>query len=937
MKNTIGFLLVAALMINIMQAQAPLKALDHSDFDSWKALANPLINSSGTWSSYEINPQEGDGKLYAAQTTTGKQESIDRGYRASFDANGNFLVFQLKNFYAEAVKAKRKKGYKAPKDSLGVWNLTSGVVDKFPKVHSFKLTEEGDSWLAYIQTKEEEKEEEREENKEEEGEEKEEKAKKKKKKEDIKVLAIKALNGSTSYSYEKADQYAFSKNGSTLAFSQNAGEEADSVLVSYLKLGDTEPTQLYNGPGSLKGMNLSEDGSQVVFLLSTDTTKQKTYALWHSQNGAAASQLIDSGMAGFPNDWVISEHATPYFSKAGDRLFLETMPAPLPPLPDTLAKDEIVKVDIWNWQDTRLQPQQLVQKNRDEKDGYEAVYHIGPKKFVQLANEEVHNMRMDKDRKGNMAIGINSRRYSKEISWASPWKSAVYLVNLESGAKKEILVTSFSAQLSPNEDYVLFYAGKDSSWHSYNVASGRSVNLTKDLAPNFYYELNSIPRIPGSWGFAGFTEDGKYAWVYDQYDIWQVDLAGRESAKMITRGFGRANKIRMRFEQLDDEAEFINTGEPALLNAFNTQTRSTAFYQIKKPGKSKPELMLEADARITRLRKAKNSDQLILRKETYRDYPDLYSTNTEFNSFVQLSTTNPQQKDYAWGNVELVKWNAHDGTPLEGLLYKPDNFDPNKQYPLMVYFYERMADNLHRHYMPQPFRSGVQPTFFVSRDYVYFVPNIEYGTGTPGDDAYNCVVSGTEFIAENNWIDKARIGIQGHSWGGYQTAYIITKTNMYAAASAGAPVVNMTSAYGGIRWASGMSRMFQYERTQSRIGGTLWEKTDLYLKNSPLFEVPKIETPLIMMHNDNDGAVPWYQGIEMFVAMRRLNKPAWLINYNGEGHGLSKRVNKEDWTIRTQQFFDHYLQGAPMPVWMGEGIPAVKKGHEYGLGAGDGK
>ncbi len=203
--------------------------------------------------------------------------------------------------------------------------------------------------------------------------------------------------------------------------------------------------------------------------------------------------------------------------------------------------------------------------------------------------------------------------------------------------------------------------------------------------------------------------------------------------------------------------------------------------------------------------------------------------------------------------------------------------------------------------------------------------------GYPGESAFDCIVPGVLSIVAKGFVDPARIGVQGHSWGGYQIAYLVTKTNIFAAAEAGAPVVNMTSAYGGIRWGTGMSRMFQYERTQSRIGGTLWEKLPRYIENSPLFWADKVETPVLMLHNDEDTAVPWYQGIEYFVALRRLNKPVWMLNYNGEPHGLRKYQNQKDWQLRMQQFFDHYLMDAPAPVWLAEGVPAVKKGRTLGL------
>ncbi|MEB0249648.1 prolyl oligopeptidase family serine peptidase, partial [Mucilaginibacter sp. 5B2] len=222
-------------------------------------------------------------------------------------------------------------------------------------------------------------------------------------------------------------------------------------------------------------------------------------------------------------------------------------------------------------------------------------------------------------------------------------------------------------------------------------------------------------------------------------------------------------------------------------------------------------------------------------------------------------------------------------------------------------------------------------SWFVSNGYLVFAPDISYETGHPGASAVEFVNSGVEALKKNPWVDGQHIGIQGQSWGGYQVAYLITQTNMYAAAWAGAPVANMTSAYGGIRWESGINRQSQYEKTQSRIGATLWDKPNLYIENSPLFQLPKVKTPVVIMSNDADGAVPWYQGIEMFTALRRLGKPVWLLQYNDEAHNLVKRQNRKDISIREAQFFDHFLKGAPMPVWLDKGVPAVDKGKDWGF------
>ena len=273
-----------------------------------------------------------------------------------------------------------------------------------------------------------------------------------------------------------------------------------------------------------------------------------------------------------------------------------------------------------------------------------------------------------------------------------------------------------------------------------------------------------------------------------------------------------------------------------------------------------------------------------------------------FDQEQQISHANPQQADYRWGTIELMEWTAYDGQELRGLLVKPDDFDPNKKYPVIVNFYERSTDRLHRHGAPFAGRSTIGYAYYANQGYVIFNPDVPYEVGYPGKSCYNAVMSGVDALSENSWVDTDRIAVQGHSWGGYQIAHLLTKTDKFRCAEAGAPVVNMISAYGGIRWGSGMSRMFQYEHTQSRIGGTLWDKPELYLENSPIFNTDKVTTPVLILHNDEDGAVPWYQGIEYFMALRRLGKKAWFLNYNNEPHWPVKWQNRLDFNIRLQQF-----------------------------------
>ena len=328
--------------------------------------------------------------------------------------------------------------------------------------------------------------------------------------------------------------------------------------------------------------------------------------------------------------------------------------------------------------------------------------------------------------------------------------------------------------------------------------------------------------------------------------------------------------------------------------------------------------------------KAKDDYTYIYTKESYINSPDLY-IYAQGKDEQKLSSINAQQNNYNWGTAELYQWKTFSGKSSTGILYKPENFDSTKKYPMILYFYEKLSDGLYRYQAPSPTPSRLNISFFVSRGYIVFAPDIEYTIGHPAKSAYDYIVSAAKDLARKKWVDSKNIGIQGQSWGGIQVAQLVTMTDMFKAAWSGAPVANMTSAYGGIRWQTGMNRQFQYEKTQSRIGATLWEKPELYIENSPLFHLPKVKTPMVIMANDADGAVPWYQGIELFTGLVRLGKPVWLLNYNGEAHNLVERKNKKDIQIREQQFFDWLLKGNKPAKWITEGVPAISKGKDWGL------
>ncbi|HYG40830.1 MAG TPA: prolyl oligopeptidase family serine peptidase, partial [Cytophagales bacterium] len=546
---------------------------------------------------------------------------------------------------------------------------------------------------------------------------------------------------------------------------------------------------------------------------------------------------------------------------------------------------------------------------------------------VQLGTSQIPTVVTPPNGNSDLVIGLSDINYRALSSFegGAPYQD-VYILNVCDGSNKLVTKELKSyVRVSPEGKYAYWFDNMDSAWHTLSLSSGESFKVVNNRLISFWDEQNDVPDFPDPYGVMAWSKDDRHIFIYDRYDIWMCDPENKIKPIKITKN-GRETNTVFRYVDLDKEDEAIVDLEDILLHSYNEKTREEGFYELNLMQDLGPEKLFTDNFRFNFIDKANDSEKILFTRQSFKEFPNLYYSDRYFKQIEKISDANPQQSDYLWGTAEVVKWKAFDGQILEGLLYKPENFDSTKAYPMIAYFYERMSANLHQHIPPLATVASIRASFYTSNDYVVFMPDIPYIIGYPGKSAYNAVVSGVKHLIKEGIADSAKIGIQGHSWGGYQAAYLITATDMFTAAVAGAPVTNMTSAYGGIRWGTGMSRMFQYEKTQSRIGGTLWDKPELYLENSPLFSAHKIKTPLLMMHNDHDGAVPWQQGIEFFMALRRLDKPVWMLNYNGEYHGLTQRKNQKDYTIRMKQFFDHYLKGTLPPEWMFYGIPAMEKG-----------
>jgi hypothetical protein len=923
---------------SIAIAQAPNKQkLDHSDFDVWKTISNARISNDGQWVTYALTVERGDPTFFIHHIDSGEAFSFERGTDGRISADSRHVIFQVSTA-VDTIRALKRRDVKTkdmPLDTLVIFDLQSRQSERIPAVKSFGISEDWGQWLVYKESIEPATEaavDTTASGGRESANEKKDSTAKKTKAKPKEFLVIKHLTSDFEQKIPAGKLYTFAEDSPKILISSESKDSTFDPGVYLFDAASKGLQAIHQEKGDYKYLSFDKAGEQVAFLADLDTTDSKIRPFelffWTTQQ-KEASKIAAIDHLGIDTTWLVSENERLRFSENGSRLFFGVAPPPL--LPDTSLLDEDkVNVEVWSWNDERLYTQQEVQKKSDQEYGYDVVWNISANKFWLLNDQEIRDIRYNPDRNARYALGAARESYYKAASWEGyPEYRDIYQIDLETGSKEKIANRiKATPRISPAGKYFYWFNAIDTAWQVYSIENKQIRTITNNRTVPFFDELNDRPMLPNSYGIMGWTKDDAKILIYDRFDIWLADPLSAEEPRRLTDG--RKNQLSYRFIQTDPEADFINPDKEWLLYLFDEKTKRSGYASMRLDTKPK-QIILEDYQYDRRPNKAKNTERYLYTKESFQRFPDLLVGDRSFRNAKSISDANPQQEKYSWGSIELYEWTSADGQSLQGLLVKPEGFDPNKKYPMIVNFYERSSNRLHRHNAPYPGRSTINYSFYASRGYLIFNPDVPYTVGYPGESAEKAVISGTLALIDEGFVDKKRIGVQGHSWGGYQIAHLITRTNIFRCAESGAPVVNMFSAYGGIRWGSGLSRMFQYENTQSRIGGTIWEYPTRYIENSPIFFLDKVETPVLILHNDEDGAVPWYQGIEFFVGLRRLGKPAWLLNYNGEPHWPVKRQNRLDFNIRMQQFFDYYLMDAPLPLWMERGVPALEKGINQGL------
>jgi len=959
MKTKIYLPLLFVLLISL-SAFSQKRPLDPEDILKWNRITEQRISNDGQYIVYKAQPWKGDPKLYI---TTNKGEQISSfacDTRSAITEDSKFLIFtiQPESELLRELKLKKTKKDKMPKPILAVYNIETQTLDTIPNMKSYELPAKWAGVLAFQLEKQEKAEgkgqrAKGEEEGEEEGETKgeEEKELKKESEKNGRELFVRNLFTGEDKSFPFVTKYQFAAERELLVFISSGDDAEFEAGVYVYDVKEDLLTPLIQGEGAYSQLSIKKNGELIAFLADMRDEKERKdkelYDLYVWKGDAAAIKLADNLTTGIPSDWEISKNGRISFSESGSRVFFGTAPI-VPEKDTTVLEEEKPNLDIWHWNEPVLHTVQLNNKSREAKKTYMAVYHLDLGTLAQLGTKDLNRISLIQKGDAEFVLASSNLPYAVQTMWeGSPSHNDFYLIDIKTGEprmiKKDVRA---NPQVSPGGNYLYWFNAIDTTWNSYDLATDKEYQLCNPQIVQTANELNDVPNPPGSYRSAGWIKGDEALIVYDRYNIWSLDPKNERSPKNLT-GADREEGIAYRiidFDRQKSSKEGINPDNITILKGHNEITREDGYYtwsmnkgighkaegiRHKVDGIS-PKAILCGSFKLSTPQKAKNDDVVVFTKEDFQTFPNLLASDLKFKNIVQVSDVNPQQKNFLWGTAELVSWTSLDGRKLEGTLHKPENFDPNKKYPMIVNFYEKSSQGLFGHHIPERGRSTIDYHQYTSNGYLIFNPDVYYKEGYPGEDAFNCVMPGITALIQKGFVDKEAIGAQGHSWGGYQVAYLATRTNIFAAIESGAPVVNMFSAYGGIRWGSGRNRSFQYEHTQSRIGKSIWESPLRYIENSPLFTMDKVQTPILIMHNDDDGAVPWYQGIEYFIALRRLGKPAWLLNYNNADHWPTRLEDKHDFQIRLAQFFDHYLKGVPMPEWMEKGVPAVEKGINLG-------
>ncbi|WP_213994717.1 prolyl oligopeptidase family serine peptidase [Arsukibacterium sp.] len=895
-----------------------LRPLELTDIMKFREISQRKLSQNQQYMVYTAAPDFGDSTGYVVNLQSGQQISVERGDKGQLNANGSFALFRQQAPLLAREQAADKKARDALAQDAVLVNTATGTSQLLANIDRFAFTGDG-RYALLLQRKSDAK-------------------------ASSQLLQALHLASGQLQTLAEVTDFSVAEKGGLVAFitqQQTADEDKgnDKPVWQQLQVWDsvtaTHYTAVEYAEHKLQQLQFNPDGDRLAVMAGPDKTKlaetnlaEAAQQLWLWSVATRQAQQLDTNRPG----WLLSEHAAPRWSEDGKRLFIGHRPDPgskpaetEPPKTEAELYDVARlladrRLQVWHGNDERINSQQKAEYKQAAKRTAAAVIWLDSLEMVVLS-DDIEEQLLETEHSEAQLIS-SGKPYLTQMSWNGRLHD-IWHVNLRTGKRQQVFSANRSherAYLSPSGRYVIYL--QQDQYQLFDSAAGSTAPLAVDATVSWVDEQNDRPVAAESYGVAGWLADESAVLVYDRFDIWALGLTG--SMQKLTAGRSAKQQYRL---QKTDEALALNPAGPQLLRMYNEANKQYGFARLNLTSdltSTELTMLLQGEKRYDFVEAldefSPDKPHYLFTEQSFRQFPDLWLASADFSERQQLTELNPQQKEFIWGDSHLVDWTSATGEPLQGVLLTPDGYDASKPYPVVVYYYEKFSQRLH-HYNQMKVNHRPNFPYYLGQDYLVFLPDIHFRPAAPGPSATESLVPGLQKLIDMGVADPKAIGLHGHSWSGYQTAFVVTETDMFAAAVSGAPVANMTSAYSGIRWQTGLARQFQYETGQSRLGISMFDDLKPYIDNSPVFFADKINTPMLIQFGDEDGAVPWEQGIEYYLALRRLGKEVVMLHYEGEPHHLQRFANKLDYSIKMREFFDHYLKGAPAPKWWTEGMP----------------
>ncbi|KPK77438.1 MAG: hypothetical protein AMJ79_03365 [Phycisphaerae bacterium SM23_30] len=883
------------------------KPLSFEDYSRWRSISSTAISEDGNWITYAYAARDKDGTLYIKHLTSDKVIEVERGSAPRFSDDSRWVAYNINPPVRKPGERRGQqpggqpqqpgqRGQRGPSEPRKVELLDLSTGDKYTveNVSSFSFSK-GSNFFTVRKAKADPQAQGR-----------------------GTDLLLRNLKTGMNELIGNVTQFAFNKPGTLLAYVIDVPDKAGNGLY-LIDLAASVRKPLDTDKAVYEHLTWDEEGTALAVLKGDEkegfTQKENALLAFTGLDQAQPEKIVYDPTTAFdfPKDTVISEKAGFSWSEDLSKVFFGIKEQEKEPQEKEDA-EPVADVDIWHWQDDRIQSVQMIQANRDRNFTYQAVFNLDTKRFVRLTDEKMRRISLTRD--GNWGIGQDDSAY------ISDWKPSLadyYRVDVNTGERTLMFKGHERTMgLSPDSKHFLYW--KNSNVWDYKIESGESVNLTKSAPVNFSNDEYDHPGEIPPYGVTGWTKDGESVILTHKYDLYLQPLDGGE-ARNLTNGYGDKNEIRFRYVRLDPEERFIDLSKPILLSAFGQWTKKAGYYELND---SRLEQLIYEDKKFGQLTKAKNADKLMYTIETFADFPDYYISDTSFTYPKRVTDANPWQSEYIWGHRIQFDFENKSGVRLQGTLAIPDTYEEGQKLPMHVNFYEKNSQNLHSYTAP---RHAGSPNFagMVSNGYLVMQPDIHFNTGTSHSDMLECVEAAVQKVIDMGYADPKAVSLHGHSYSGQGSAYISTRSKMFAAIVYGAGATNLISDFNQL-WKSAGTNQHRYDiYGQGRFGTNPYDDRELYEHESAVFNARSMDTPLLIMHGTEDGSVEWLQAIEFYNALRFNNKPVILLSYPGEGHGLGRLENQKDFQLRTRQFLDHYLKGKEAPNWMTKGVPFIKK------------